>query len=110
MPFLQPNLNACRWCPSMDCVRACPTPALQVGESGRISPMAVAALQESSCLNRQGVLCDSCATVCPSPLRAITVSVGREPEIDVQTCVGCGLCVVHCEAATVPLRVMPLHR
>jgi MauM/NapG family ferredoxin protein len=97
-PFLTPDTDPCRWCPTMDCIHACPTDALQLVAGQRPAPMALAVVDPAACLNSQGILCDECASVCPSDVRAVTVSFGKTPVIDQQACTGCGLCVFHCAA------------
>ena len=101
-PFLQPAENPCHWCPDMDCVAACPSGALRLDLQGGATPIGKVELDSSACLNAQGILCDTCATACPSSVRAIRM-VGRMPQLDQESCVGCGLCVRYCEAAPAAL-------
>ena len=86
----------------MDCVGACPSGALRLDREGCAAPMGKVELDLSACLNAQGILCDTCATTCPSSVRAIRM-VGRMPQLEEESCVGCGLCVHYCEAAPVAL-------
>ena len=105
-PVLDPERNPCRWCESMDCVRACPSDALSLGATGQPRPIGRATLDHDACLNAQGVLCDECATVCPSEVGAMEM-VGRYPRLDDDACVGCGLCAYHCEATPTAIGITP---
>jgi len=90
----------------MDCIRACPTGALAFGEDGSVAAIGKAVLDLSTCLTREGILCDECVTVCPSEVKAMR-SAGREPVLDEDLCVGCGLCVFHCPSSPTSIRITP---
>jgi len=62
-------------------------------------------LHFDSCLVSQGILCDECAAVCPASVRAVRM-VGRQPQIDADACVGCGLCAHYCAAEPVAIRIV----
>ena len=96
-PFLQPETNPCRWCADMPCIRACPSGALAFQEDGSVSPIAKAKLNKGTCLTESGILCDTCSYRCPQNIRAITMSE-RSPKLDVNQCVGCGLCAYYCDS------------
>lgn len=96
-PFLQPEINPCRWCSDMPCIRACPSGALSFQEDGSVAPIAKAKLNKSTCLTESGILCDTCSYRCPQGVRAIRMS-GRSPELSVDQCVGCGLCAYYCDS------------
>lgn len=105
-PFLDPANAPCRWCPDMPCIEACPSGALAFGENRFVAPIGKATLNLDTCLNLQGILCDTCAMMCPSEARAIRM-VNRQPQLDADRCVGCGLCVHYCESVPVSLSVAP---
>ena len=96
-PFLQPESNPCRWCSDMPCNNACPSGALAFQEDGSVAPIAKASLNRSACLTESGILCDTCSYRCPQSIRAITMS-GRSPSLNVDACVGCGLCAYYCDS------------
>ena len=106
-PVLTPDTKPCRWCDDMPCIQACSDGALVFNEQGGAEPIALAHLDMDHCLNRQGILCDDCVTVCPSNIHAITFR-DHEPHLDESLCVGCGLCVLHCPAEPIALRLLPL--
>jgi len=96
-PFLLPESNPCRWCVDMPCIRACPSGALAFQEDGSVSPIAKANLNKTTCLTESGILCDTCSYRCPQSVRAITM-FGRSPKLNVDQCVGCGLCAYYCDS------------
>jgi ferredoxin-type protein NapG len=105
-PAIDTNTVPCRWCASMYCINACKTGALSFNDDGRLNPIGKAKLDFSLCLNSQGIICDECAAVCPSDVRAIRMN-GRVPELDQDLCVGCGLCAHHCPATPTAIRIVP---
>lgn len=96
-PVLQLKQDPCHWCGTMDCIRACPSDALLMPEDEKVLPLGKAWLTESQCLNADGLYCDACVMFCPSDVQAITMG-DPFPIISQDQCVGCGLCIFHCEA------------
>ena len=96
-PFLSPETHPCRWCSHLDCIRACPEGALSFEPDAAPRPIAKATLHIETCLNREGILCDTCVMICPPLVKAISLQ-NREPQVDSEKCVGCGLCAWHCES------------
>ena len=105
-PVIDPSEMPCRWCPTMDCISACPSGALSFNDDGTVDPIGKAVLDLDLCLTQQGILCDDCATVCPTDIRAIKM-VNRMPQIDHEKCIGCGLCVHYCAASPTAIRIIP---
>ena len=103
-PVLQPETTPCQWCPDFDCIEACPSGALTLGETGVPASIGVAELHLDSCLVSQGVLCDICVYRCPPSIRAISLK-SRFPVIDQDACTGCGLCSYYCAAETTAIRI-----
>jgi ferredoxin-type protein NapG len=104
-PVVDPGAKPCRWCPTMDCIRSCPSGALALDPSDTAAPIGKAVLDLSACLNEHGTLCDACAVHCPPQLKAITM-IGRKPHLDAQRCTGCGLCAYFCESSPPALRIV----
>lgn len=106
-PVLDPAPRPCHWCPSMDCVVACPTPALSFGPERKVAPIGKAVLNLETCLTSEGTICDSCALHCPSDVRAITMK-NRVPVLDQDKCTGCGLCAYYCESRPGSITIVPV--
>ena len=104
-PFLLPEQDPCRWCPSWDCIDACPTGALRPDTP--VPPIAKAELIQADCLLSQNILCDECIVRCPSHIRAVSLR-GKHPVIDDDACTGCGLCARFCPAEPGAIRIHPL--
>ena len=104
-PHLELLDNPCRWCQPMVCIEACETGALHAAPDEPVGAIAKVALDLGECLNRQGTLCSDCSDFCPPSVRALR-SRGREPSLDVESCVGCGLCIWHCDADGAPLTLV----
>jgi ferredoxin len=101
-PHLELVDNPCRWCQPMVCIEACDEDALRVAPDESPAPIAKVHLDLADCMNTEGTLCSDCSDFCPTTVRAMT-SRGREPKLDVDRCVGCGLCIWHCDASGTPL-------
>jgi ferredoxin-type protein NapG len=108
-PVLDLEKSPCRWCADMPCARACPSGALAFGPEESVPPIGTAVLALSTCLATEGVLCDECAVVCPSEVKAITME-GRMPVLDQTRCVGCGLCAFHCPSTPVSIQTVSHQR
>jgi ferredoxin-type protein NapG len=103
-PALHPDRNPCHWCPDFPCVQACPSGALRLGADGKAPPIGQAHLHLDTCLTGEGILCETCALYCPANVKAVRMK-NRQPQIDEDACVGCGLCAYHCESAPVSIRI-----
>jgi ferredoxin-type protein NapG len=97
-PRLEPESNPCRWCSTMDCIKACPSGALRREVNGTVGAIGKAKLRLDQCLNSEGILCDTCVQYCPSEIGAIRMN-GHSPQLDHDRCVGCGLCAFYCDAS-----------
>jgi ferredoxin-type protein NapG len=108
-PVLNPAQSPCHWCVDMPCIQACPTDALTYPIENDVSslrPIAIARIDHDACLLAQGILCDTCATRCPTHIRAIRMN-GRHPVLDATRCTGCGLCAYHCDGEPGAINVLP---
>jgi len=83
----------CTFC--ADCVRACPTAALS---RPRSSAWAIKAHVGEACLAKQQVICTTCREQCEAGAIRFTRLAGAvaRPEINLQSCTGCGACVAPC--------------
>ena len=112
-PVLKPVQSPCHWCEDMPCIQSCGTGALVSklidGDKSIVNAIGKAEIDHSACLIAEGILCDTCATRCPVSVKAIRM-VGRRVELDMDRCVGCGLCAYHCEAESGAIKVKPTRR
>ena len=85
-----------------DCAGACPTPALTQQE-GR--PWALTAQITAGCLAAKGVVCRVCEEQCEPRAIHFTLAAGGRatPEIDAQTCTGCGGCMAPCPSQAIEI-------
>uniref|UniRef100_Q478K4 Ferredoxin-type protein NapF n=1 Tax=Dechloromonas aromatica (strain RCB) TaxID=159087 RepID=Q478K4_DECAR len=117
-----------------DCVKACPTQIIAIGDGGyptvdfslgectfcgdcvsRCQPKALVRLEPEQvawaykatigedCLPRQGVECRVCGDFCDTRAIRFPPRLGGSPlpEIDAETCTGCGACVAPCPVTAI---------
>lgn len=94
-PYIDPDLAACSLCENLECMRACPSGALQLVESRFQIRIGLARLRLDRCLRASGQDCTICVYRCPLQQDAILLDengriVIREPGL--VGCVGCGVC------------------
>lgn len=120
-----------------DCVKACPTQIIVIGDGGyptvdfslgectfcgdcvsRCQPKALVRLEPEQaawtykatigedCLPRQGVECRVCGDFCDARAIRFPPRLGGSPlpEIDAETCTGCGACVAPCPVTAIGIR------
>jgi len=105
--------GGCHLCEDWPCVMACEPQALKredkledEGEFIAWPKMARAVIDAESCLPFKGPECGACEGSCPIPN---TLVFNREkPQIDQDTCAGCGLCLAACIAEPKAVRVSSL--
>jgi ferredoxin-type protein NapF len=91
--------GGCTFCG--DCVTACATGALlaSTAPAWSLQPRI-----DDTCLARRGVHCQSCRDVCePEAVRFAYRGSVPVPEIDADTCNGCGACVAACPADAIAM-------
>lgn len=87
-----------------DCVTAC-TPLALVRVEGR-APWPYKAAIAPDCLAQRGVECRVCGDFCEAGAIRFTPRLGGSPlpEIDGESCTGCGACVVPCPVGALAVR------
>lgn len=88
-PYLNLTKAACTFCNK--CIETCPTEALTYGTHAEV--LGTAKVIKKNCITFEGVMCDYCIRSCP-----VNALVGRggQPEVDVDICIGCGICIAAC--------------
>lgn len=100
-PLVDFKLGECVFCEL--CVEACPTDALEKTEA---QPWASCAEITADCVTTKGVICQSCGEHCESRAIRFIARVGEvaRPQINQQSCNGCGACVAVCPVEAVEVR------
>ncbi|MDP6832292.1 MAG: hypothetical protein QF512_15145 [Alphaproteobacteria bacterium] len=98
-PALDLAKRGCHLCTDWPCVAACEADALVLPEGDEtasipVPKLAVARIDERSCLPFAGPECGACAHACPVP-GALNWR-GAKPSIDQDVCSGCALCREAC--------------
>ncbi len=91
-PVMSPGERACHLCEDFPCVEACPTDALSMAQE--LLPFGHVTINETTCFPFRGPECGACG-VCPLGIDAMQFKRNR-PFVDVEQCVGCGLCIQAC--------------
>ncbi len=116
----------CYMCEDIPCVPACPTGALDItkvtnSKTGELDfkmmDMGLAVVDTNSCIAYWGIQCDACYRACPLLDDAIKLVYDRnsrtgkhaflKPEVNMDTCTGCGLCEVACVTEKPAIYVLP---
>lgn len=115
-PYFEPRREPCHLCPDLDCVKACPTGALdrQLTKPEK-SRMGLAVVDAENCLSWQGLRCEVCYRICPVKGEAITIDphprgISKHavfvPVVHSEACTGCGLCEQACPTEMAAIRVV----
>ena len=101
-PELDFKLGQCTFCGN--CSTACKAGALQNSDL-QLWPWAIKAQVERDCLSLRGTECRICGEQCPVDAIRFSPRVGGPPvpEIDSNTCTGCGACVAPCPAKAITI-------
>ena len=101
-PTLDFQRGECTFC--ADCVTACQAAALVRTEDQ--PPWQLKAEIGPACLPRQGVECRVCGDFCDVRAIRFTPRLGGSPlpQLDAQTCTGCGACVAPCPSQAIKMR------
>jgi len=106
IPVIVPSVEACRLCPDLPCVAACPEGALVDPGGPRRARLGVAQVDPRHCVTFAGEICTACFKVCPYPNQAISL-IGTRPLVSRSSCTGCGLCEHACPEHPKAITVTP---
>jgi len=124
-PYFIPRDIPCYMCDDIPCVPVCPTEALDINlvlnKKGDLDPslmdMGLAVVDKNSCIAYWGIQCDACYRACPLMDVAIKLVYDRnsrtgkhaylKPEVDMNSCTGCGMCEQACVTEKAAIYVLP---
>ena len=105
-PVMVPEQRACHMCDGFPCAAACEEGALSSPASA-LWPLGKVRIEAGRCIAFAGPECGACVGVCPGGLVSIRLERWR-PELDPETCVGCGLCIEACPTTPPAIEMLPL--
>ncbi len=102
-PTVEFSRGECTFC--ADCVTACLPKAL-LRSSEDAMPWPYKAQVSAACLPKKGVECRVCGDFCDVRAIRFQPRIGGNPlpDIDPDTCTGCGACVAPCPATAITIR------
>ena len=102
-PTVDFSRGECTFC--ADCVTACLPKAL-LRSSEAAAPWPYKAWVNESCLPKKGVECRVCGDFCDVRAIRFQPRIGGNPlpDINADTCTGCGACVAPCPATAISIR------
>lgn len=100
-PRVDFDAGECTFC--YQCAQACPEPLFTPKED---SPWQVKAQINDTCLAQNKVDCRSCGDSCEPQAIRFKLAVGSvaQPQIDIESCNGCGACVSVCPTHAITIK------
>ena len=110
-PALDLLTKGCHLCDDWPCVNACEPKALILPEPNEkddidLPKFAVAEINTATCLPYSGPECGACESACP--VTGALVFEREKPSINIEHCVGCGLCREACIVEDKAINIIPL--
>lgn len=105
-PAIDARRQPCVLCTGLKCTAVCPSGALQMTINPTEVRMGTARVDTATCVTHHGKACTACSTRCPIP-GALGFDDGGKLQVNVEHCVGCGLCEHFCPTEPQSIRVQP---
>jgi len=102
-PIMDFSLHGCDFC--RECVDVCEPKVLHYDPSTNTAPWKLKANILPACLSLNAVICRSCGEVCEERAISFKLELGgvARPNINVETCTGCGECFAVCPIKSVEI-------
>ena len=110
-PYIVARDRGCTLCG--ECANVCPTGALKPFGTTRDEwvanvEMGIARVNKQMCYSYHGRTCGACYRACPIAGTAMKIGLYETPLVQVDACVGCGLCEQACLHLPQAIRVIPI--
>ena len=106
-PYIDPDLQPCVVCDSLECMQVCPSGALQKLSVHEIQ-IGLAEVNDDICLRSNGVDCRDCVDACPIGKKAILLDSEKRVKVLAAGCIGCGVCQHQCPTGPKSIIVQPI--
>jgi MauM/NapG family ferredoxin protein len=114
-PVIKARRQACMLCNGIPgeflrCTEVCPTGALQLVKKDTETilqkvTMGTAEIDTALCYSYNNWVCGTCYRACPFPGKAMTLGMWEKPEVNPESCIGCGACERACITYPQAIRV-----
>jgi ferredoxin-type protein NapG len=106
-PMIDPDRSACVVCEGLECMKVCPSGALNLVDEVREIRMGLARVDGSVCTRTRRDDCSVCVDTCPIGSGAIALVDAGPPMVLDDGCVGCGVCQYQCPTTPKAIAVSP---
>ena len=102
-PVIIPEETPCYLCEGFQCIKSCKEGALVEVEGKEDVKMGKAYINNDNCMAWGAQFCEHCVRECPIP--GAIYQDDNKPIVDMDKCVGCGICEYVCNTVNQPIAV-----
>ncbi len=102
-PVIIPEETPCYLCEGLLCIKSCKEGALVEVKGNEDVRMGKAYINNDNCMAWGAQFCEHCVRECPIP--GAIYQEDNKPIVDMDKCVGCGICEYVCNTVTQPLAI-----